>query len=428
MSAKAEIASRQTDFTTNADNYASTRNTSASLVKNISAEDACVQSMPDCSPAKWHLAHTTWFFETFLLENRPRYRVFDPEFRVLFNSYYNSVGEQYSRPHRGLLTRPSLTQVLDYRNYVDEHVRRLLDAGIDEASHRIVEVGIQHEQQHQELLLMDLKHLLAQNPLKPRYRDERPLLSESATTQTASWLTLSEGLIEIGAQGEAFCFDNERPRHRHYQPSFRLANRLVTNGEYLKFIEDGGYEQPTLWLSDGWATVSQNNWRAPLYWRKQEEMWSEFTLYGERPLNEHEPVVHLSFYEADAYARWAGARLPTEAEWEYAVTSQAADDDGGGQKLLDRSLHPQAMHSLPNAGITQAFSEVWQWTASAYLPYPGYAPPPGAIGEYNGKFMSNQMVLRGACCVTPPGHSRATYRNFFYPHCRWQFAGLRLAC
>ena len=421
--------------------YQATREISKALIKPLSAEDACVQSMPDCSPAKWHLAHTTWFFETFLLEQLESYQCFHDQFRVLFNSYYNAVGEQYPRPARGLLTRPSLADVLAYRDYVDEQMQSLFDAGADIEQQRVIEVGIQHEQQHQELLLMDIKHLLSLNPLRPTYRERNKPSAEPA--KQFHWTDHPGGLVNIGASGEGFCFDNETPRHQHFTAAYKLGSRLVTNGEYLEFINDDAYSNPALWLSDGWACVQEHKWRAPLYWRKEqqgpksENNWFEFTLHGEHELDLDAPVVHLSFYEADAFARWAGARLPTEMEWENAVNQSAMKSAAVNESLVSRLLHPSArvndgsprpdqLSSSP-ATLEQVFTDVWQWTGSAYLPYPGYVTPPGAIGEYNGKFMSNQMVLKGACCVTPESHSRASYRNFFYPHCRWQFAGLRLA-
>ena len=428
MSAKPSIKNPQLQPSTLAERYSQTRNLSCLLIESLSAEDACVQSMPDCSPAKWHLAHTTWFFETFLLEASADYRVFHPQFKVLFNSYYNTVGEQHPRPFRGLLTRPSLSEVLEYRNHVDTHMLRLLADHIEQSTRSIIEVGIQHEQQHQELLLMDIKHLLAQNPLSPQYLTA-PNSAQANKPLPVTWRSFDPGLIEIGAVGDTFCFDNELPRHNHYLAPYRLADRLVTNGEFLAFINDGGYNTPSLWLSDGWSTVQQHAWRAPLYWRPQgsvgDGQWSEFTLHGEQRLDLNAPVVHVSFYEADAFARWAGKRLPSEAEWEHAVGQLKVRSDSA--PLISRVLHPQSETNRNETPVSQLFDHVWQWTSSAYLPYPGYITPEGAIGEYNGKFMSNQMVLKGSCCVTPDDHSRLSYRNFFYPHCRWQFGGIRLA-
>lgn len=420
------------------------RGVSSKLVTDLSAEDACVQSMPDCSPAKWHLAHTTWFFETFVLEAIVEsYAPFHPDFKVLFNSYYNSVGEQYSRPARGLLTRPSFEEVKTYRKYVNEQMIALLQTPLSGQHLGIIEVGLHHEQQHQELLLMDIKHLFSINPLSPTFRP----LDESHKThfQTSPthhsdkpmWRHYDGGVFEIGADQSKFCFDNETPRHKTYLDDYQLANRLVSNAEYLEFIEDGGYDTPTLWLSDGWSTIKEHNWRAPLYWRRKDHSWLEFTLHGEQELVGAAPVVHISYYEADAFARWAGSRLPTEAEWEHGATldqisahcdeRDSVDETSANHALESRMLQPQS--ATPDVGnkLLQLYDDVWQWTSSAYLPYPGYITPPGAIGEYNGKFMSNQMVLKGGGCVTPPAHSRRTYRNFFYPHCRWQFSGIRLA-
>ena len=427
MSATPLITNTSPDIALLSQRYQTIRDTSIALIDSLSAEDACVQSMPDCSPAKWHLAHTTWFFETFLLEPRAPYQCFHPQFKVLFNSYYNAVGEQHPRPARGMLTRPSLDEVIAYREHVDREMRRLIDSNPDEAAQRIIEVGLHHEQQHQELLLMDIKHLLAQNPLRPCYKNAPQIeVSESAEL---TWLELPEAVVDIGARDDGFCFDNEKPLHKHFLAAYKLANRLVTNGEYRDFVDAGGYEDPRWWLSDGWATIQQQAWQAPLYWRKNRDdnkTWFEFTLHGEHELKLDAPVVHLSFYEADAYARWAGARLSTEMEWEHAVRNFADSPTELSTPLLQRTLHPQPARQATDA-LKQIYTDVWQWTASAYLPYPGYVTPPGAIGEYNGKFMSNQMVLKGACCVTPEEHSRASYRNFFYPHCRWQFAGIRLA-
>jgi ergothioneine biosynthesis protein EgtB len=381
--------------------FQAVRARTVALAAPLSPEDCAAQSMPDASPAKWHLAHTTWFFEQFvLLPQAPEYRAFDPQFAYLFNSYYESVGPRHSRPMRGLLTRPSLDEVLQYRRHVDEAVARLLTGGLDAAAAGLVELGLQHEQQHQELLLMDVKHLLSCNPLKPAYTDKEsaPDALPTAGAGTLAFREHPPGIYEIGYGGHnddnSFHFDNEGPRHRVYVESFALAERLVTNREYLQFIRDRGYERPELWLSDGWATVQREGWTRPLYW--DESLDAQFTLSGIRALDPLAPVCHVSFYEADAFARWAGARLPTEAEWEVA----------------SGSFH---------------WGDAWEHTNSAYLPYPGYKPAPGAVAEYNGKFMVNQMVLRGGSRFTPPGHARATYRNFFYPHMRWQLAGIRLA-
>lgn len=420
--------------------YKEVRGLSSLLAAELSAEDACVQSMPDCSPAKWHLAHTSWFFETFLLEStNESYQPFNPAFKFLFNSYYNTVGEQYSRPARGLLTRPSLPDVLAYREHIDQQMLALLKTPQSEESLKVLEVGLHHEQQHQELLLMDIKHLFSVNPLRPSYRElpkSQDLGRPRATgenTKELKWLNVSGGICDIGAVGNKFCFDNEMPIHKVFLENYQIADRLVTNEEYLEFINDGGYETPSLWLADGWSAVTEHKWCAPLYWRRHDAAWLEFTLHGEFQINLAAPVTHVSFYEADAFARWAGARLPTESEWEHASVpkqepSTAADSRSGKLEDLDiRLLHARPAELGPLGKLLQLYDSVWQWTASAYLPYPGYVTPAGAIGEYNGKFMSNQMVLKGGSCVTPANHCRATYRNFFYPHCRWQFSGIRLA-
>ncbi|MGR8948683.1 MAG: ergothioneine biosynthesis protein EgtB [Gammaproteobacteria bacterium] len=430
MSATPSIQPNEPSTDTLERRFADTRDISCALIETLSAEDACVQSMPDCSPAKWHLAHTTWFFETFLLESATSYRLFHPQFKVLFNSYYNTVGEQHPRPSRGLLTRPSLAEILDYRAHVDSHLQRLVAAGVDSKTQSVIEVGIQHEQQHQELLLMDIKHLLAQNPLNPTFKASSRALSTKDSVGPINWQSFDGGLVEIGASGKTFCFDNELPRHRQYLEPYELADRLVTNGEYLDFVNDGGYDTPSLWLSDGWSTAQQYSWHAPLYWRgsRNEEQtgWREFTLHGEHELDLNAPVVHVSFYEAEAFARWAGKRLPSESEWENAVASLDSTTINN-KSLLSRTLHTTPVGNSNRATLKQLFDQTWQWTASAYLPYPGYVTPAGAIGEYNGKFMSNQMVLKGGCCVTPDEHTRSSYRNFFYPRCRWQFGGIRLA-
>jgi ergothioneine biosynthesis protein EgtB len=395
------------------------RQRSVHLAEPLSVEDCCAQSMPDASPVKWHLAHTTWFFETFILEPRePGWRPFHPAFRVLFNSYYNGVGDKHPRPQRGLLTRPAFDEVLAWRRDVDARIVRLLqDAPQDRASAdrlaALVELGIQHEQQHQELILTDLKHLLAQNPLYPAYLDSA--LPASCPGGALAWRDFEGGLAEIGHRGPGFCFDNELPRHCEYVAPFQLASRLVTNAEYLEFIEAGGYRDPGLWLSEGWDRVCSGEFEQPFYWRNLDGQWLEFTLHGLRALDPARPVTHVSLYEADAYARWRGARLPTEAEWEFAARDVA---------ISCGDLHPRAAGS---DGLAQMFGECWQWTASSYAPYPGYAPAAGALGEYNGKFMVNQYVLRGSSCATPHGHARASYRNFFPAGSRWQFSGIRLA-
>ncbi|GIZ53607.1 ergothioneine biosynthesis protein EgtB [Noviherbaspirillum aridicola] len=396
--------------------YRSVRARTAELAAPLSQEDCCVQSMPDASPVKWHLAHTTWFFETFILERREAgFRAFHPAFRVLFNSYYNGVGDKHPRPQRGLLTRPSLDEVLAYREQVDRRMLRLLEQRQDDGDlAALVETGLQHEQQHQELILTDVKHLLSMNPLLPAYSTNA--MTPAPPAQPLAWQEYDATLAAIGHEGDAFCFDNELPRHRQFLEPFAIASRLVSNAEFLAFVEAGGYREPSLWLSEGWDWARANGLHHPLYWRQEDGRWSEFTLHGEQPLDPHRPAAHLSFFEADAYARWAGARLPTEGEWELAA---AGVRDHGRP-----ALHPPGGG---REGLSQCFGQVWQWTGSSYAAYPGYRPQEGALGEYNGKFMSNQYVLRGSSCATPEGHARITYRNFFPSGARWQFTGLRLA-
>jgi ergothioneine biosynthesis protein EgtB len=390
------------------------------LAAGLSAEDCALQSMPDASPIKWHLAHTTWFFETFVLDaHAAGYRSFNPEFRYLYNSYYNAVGEQFPRAQRGLISRPGLDEVGSYRAHVNTALTARLDAGrLPEAALALVELGIHHEQQHQELVLTDFKHLLSLNPLQPAYREDALSSGRSAVSQ--SWADCAGGLVKIGHRGDAFAFDNELPRHQQHVAPFRLANRTVTNGEYRAFVADGGYRRPELWLSAGWDAVQQQGWQAPLYWREHDGEWREFTLHGLQRLDDARPVTHVSQFEADAYARWADARLPTEFEWESAAAGAVIEGHFSGSG----ELHPGAAPCKPLAAL---FGDVWEWTISAYAPYPGYRPAPGAVGEYNGKFMSNQYVLRGGSCATPQSHIRASYRNFFPSTTRWQFSGIRLA-
>lgn len=377
--------------------------------------------MDDASPSKWHLAHTSWFFETFVLEvHNSNYSAFDPDYRVLFNSYYNSVGEQYSRPHRGLLTRPSLEEVYSYRDHIDYHMSIIFDQNPDRGLLETIEIGLHHEQQHQELLLMDIKHLFSCNPLSPEYMAQTE--TPKRVAKTLRFHDFPGGNVQIGAEGEAFSFDNERPCHPQILQEYALASRPITNFEFLEFIQDGAYGNPLLWLADGWATLREFSWEAPMYWRKIENKWFEFTLTGLHELVLQAPVVHISYYEADAYARWANARLPTEVEWE----SAARDSSTTGNFVENLYLQPQPSDDK-KSHLTQLFGDVWEWTMSPYIPYPGYQAPIGAIGEYNGKFMSGQVVLRGGCCVTPADHIRKTYRNFFYPANRWQFGGIRLA-
>ncbi|HST36301.1 MAG TPA: ergothioneine biosynthesis protein EgtB [Allosphingosinicella sp.] len=394
--------------------YAMVRNLSLAIAAPLSDADATIQPMPDASPAKWHLAHTTWFFETFVLRDHlPGYRAYDERFAYLFNSYYEGEGERHPRAERGMIARPSLDEVRAWRASVDQ---ALLGA-IDDLPPGIITLGLNHEQQHQELMLMDLTATFFANPVHPAVWARGPA-QPAAVPGPLVWREGAEGLVEIGHDGAGFAFDCEGPRHRTFLSPHALADRTVTNAEWLSFIAAGGYQNPLLWLADGWGWVSEHGIAAPLYWVKGEGGWSRFALDGLRSVEPAEPVCHISYYEADAYARWAGARLPTEAEWESAAAS--LDPDGGHQ--LDT-----AGPVRPLAGATGLIGNVWQWTGSAYLPYPGFAPAAGAVGEYNGKFMCSQMVLRGGCCATPRGHLRASYRNFFYPHQRWMYSGLRLA-
>ncbi|MCZ6895014.1 MAG: ergothioneine biosynthesis protein EgtB [Gammaproteobacteria bacterium] len=401
--------------------YAAVRTLTEILIEPLSAEDTCVQSMPDASPAKWHLAHVTWFFETFVLEpHETGFKPFHPAFRELFNSYYNSIGEQYPRMARGMITRPSLAEVIDYRHGVDERIGTAIETA-DRDLLGIIELGLHHEQQHQELLLMDIKHLLSLNPSYPSYRDcAQP---EPRPLEPRQPVSFAGGLVEIGHDDFSFRYDNETPRHKVWLEPFALESRPITNGEYLEFVESGCYELASLWLADGWTKINDEGWRSPGYWRRRDDDWFEFTLGGLEPLDLNAPVCHVSHYEADAFARWAGARLPSEFEWEAAV----ADIKVEGNFMDSGFLHPRQGGDGSTKRLHQAFGDVWEWTRSAYTPYPGFTTEKGAIGEYNGKFMSNQTILKGGSCATPTGHSRASYRNFFYPHNRWQFSGIRLA-
>ena len=404
--------------------FAAVRATTLSLATPLSAEDCALQSMPDASPVKWHLAHTTWFFETFVLQRHLHgYRPFDAAFRVLYNSYYNAIGERHPRAERGLLSRPSLDEVRAYRAHVEACMAPLFAAaGAEPALAQILELGLQHEQQHQELILTDIKHLLSRNPLAPAYR--RPSTVPSHAQPVRRWIAHDGGLAEIGADGPGFAFDNESPRHRVFIAPFELASHPVTNREYFAFIDDGGYRRPELWLALGWDLVQAHKWEAPLYWDRRDGRFMSFSLGGRVDVAPDAPLVHVSLFEADAFARWAGARLPTEFEWEVAARDARVD----GNFLESGMLHPSPPDvAPPDAAPAQIFGDVWEWTQSSYAPYPGFAPAPGAVGEYNGKFMCNQYVLRGGSCATPRAHIRATYRNFFPPEARWQFSGVRLA-
>ena len=409
--------------------FNSARARSVALAAPLSPEDCCAQSMPDASPVKWHLAHTTWFFETFVLEPHvPDFRPFDPAFRVLFNSYYNGVGAKFSRPQRGLLTRPAFADVLAYRVHVDQQMQSLLAAGRGGAPLlALIALGLQHEQQHQELLLTDVLHLLSCNPTAPAYCAAPPAPPAPLTPQNATaldWVEYDGGLIEMGHTGSGFSFDNELPRHTAYLAPYALGARLVNHAEFAAFIADGGYRRPDLWLAEGWDWLAAQRIAHPLYWREVAGGgWAVFGLHGAQPLQPQAPVAQLSYFEADAFARWAGARLPTEAEWESAAAPLAP-------AMLNQPLAPRARveaQAAAGTGLRELFGEVWQWTQSSYAPYPGFEPAKGAVGEYNGKFMVNQYVLRGSSCATPPGHARLSYRNFFPTTARWQFSGLRLA-
>lgn len=404
------------------EDYQAVRRRSTQLVAGLSSEDCALQSMPDVSPAKWHLAHTTWFFETFiLLPKLPGYTVFHPQFNFLFNSYYEAVGPRHARPQRGLLSRPSLEQVLEYRRYVDGAMQQWLSrCTADDLP--LLQLGLAHEQQHQELMLTDIKHVLAQNPLQPAYAPTDAYAAQGPASDL-QWLSRAEGLYSIGADGAAFCFDNEGPQHRVWLNAFALASRPVSQGEWLEFMADGGYARASLWLSDGWAWVQAEQRQAPLYWYQEQGEWWQFTLHGAQKVDPERPVAHLSFYEAAAYALWAGARLPTEAEWEV-VASQHLPQ--GTLPPVPAPADYESQYSAPSATAVWR-SGVWEWTASSYAPYPGFQAPQGALGEYNAKFMASQMVLRGASRATAVGHSRVSYRNFFYPAQQWQFSGLRLA-
>ena len=403
------------------DRLMETRRLSLKLAEPLSDEDQVVQAMEDASPTKWHLAHTTWFFEAFVLPRfMPGYRLFNDNFEYCFNSYYESVGPRHPRPKRGLLTRPSAEAVRAYRAHVDDALEALFGQGVPEEAEAFIELGINHEQQHQELLLTDILSLFAAEPLKPAYREAAPGVPVQDATPLA-FTSFEGGIYEVGHDGNGFAYDNEGPRHEQLVRPFKLANRCVTNAEWIEFIKDGGYETPTLWLADGWGTISAHEWRGPLYFEEAEGGYAQMSLLGYRPVDPAAPVTHVSFFEADAFARWAGYRLPSEFEWEVASARAPVE----GRDLGADHLRPRPAEA--GDGLRQMFGDVWEWTASAYLPYPGFKAAPGAVGEYNGKFMCNQFVLKGGSCATPPGHVRRTYRNFFYPHQRWQFTGLRIA-
>jgi len=404
--------------------YLKVRDTSLEICSPLSVEDHNLQPNPDASPAKWHLAHTTWFFETFVLSQyMDEFRQFHPAFRNLFNSYYNAVGDRPLRALRHILSRPSLDEVHAYRIYVDEAMVHLLTLEQPAAALDLIALGINHEQQHQELIVTDVKNGLWTNPLRPAYRikGEHVIAHATLPAATLQWHSFPEGVYSAGFEGNGFAFDNEGPRHNVYLEAFRLASRLVTNGEFLAFMRDGGYSNPLLWFSDGWDCVRNNQWNAPLYWEQRDGEWWNYTVEGLQPVQLNEPVCHVSYYEADAFARWSGARLPSEFEWEVVARSCPI----GGNFLESGALHPQP--ATATGPLAQMFGDVWEWTASPYVAYPGFKPAAGAVGEYNSKFMCNQMVLRGGSCATPQSHMRVTYRNFFPPSARWQFMGLRLA-
>ena len=401
--------------------FRAVRSFSENLVAHLAPEDLMVQSTPDASPAKWHLAHTTWFFETFLLSQFvPGYKIFDPDFRMVFNSYYKGIGKHPLRSTRGNFSRPTLDRVLSYRVYVNAAMEAWLAGSVPESARELVILGLNHEQQHQELIVTDLKHAFWSQPLQPSFVERLPD-AKAKSVGALTWTELKGGHVEIGHSGNGFAFDNELPRHAVLLSPSRIANRLTTNREYLAFMEDDGYRRPELWLSDGWDTITQQGWEAPFYWEREANQWHSFTASGLRQVELDEPVCHVSFYEADAFARWSGARLPREAEWEHAAEALTLE----GNFAESGKFHPD--RTAVSQGLAQMFGDVWEWTASPYVGYPGFQPAAGLVGEYNGKFMCNQLVLRGGSCATPQSHIRASYRNFFPPHARWQFMGIRLA-
>jgi len=404
--------------------YQHVRQHTANICATLEPEDCVIQSMPDVSPTRWHLAHTTWFFETFVLKPQPSYERYAEEFETLFNSYYNTIGHPFPRHRRGLLSRPTVREIWHYRQTIDHHIQELLEqTDVTPETCRLIELGLQHEQQHQELMFTDIKHVLSCNPLFPAH-----VAGERYTVASRSqpWVEHTGGVVQVGAAGDHFAFDNETPRHPTYVNAFQIAPHLVSNGDYLDFIRDDGYRRPELWLSLGWSQVQQHQWQAPLYWQVDGEHLQEFTLGGLQPLQLDQPVTHVSYFEADAFARWSKARLPTEFEWEviaadYPIEGLASEDYG------DRHAPVHPTHAGVTRGMDALFGGTWQWTSSSYAPYPGYRAPEGALGEYNGKFMCNQYVLRGSSCATSRGHQRLTYRNFFPAESRWQFSGIRLA-
>ena len=423
--ADSRVPSQQQSSTYNlTDRYRYVREQSTRLCQPLLTEDYVIQSMPDVSPAKWHLAHTSWFFETFVLAPYSRnYASFHPQYNYLFNSYYVQVGTRHCRPRRGLLSRPTVEDVYRYRSHVDEHMLNFLGT-VETGSelYSLIELGLHHEQQHQELIVTDIKHVLSCNPLRPVYQERKP--DQDTAVPPLDWAPFDGGLRDLGHDGAGFAFDNEGPRHQVFLQPFRLGSRLVTNREYFEFVDAGVYRRPELWLSDGWDQVARHDWQAPLYWERHANRWFTYTLAGMREVDEAEPVCHISYFEAEAYARWAGARLPTEHELEVAAHPAKVQ----GNFVESGRLHPAASRPpTDGSSLRQIYGDVWEWTRSPYAPYPGFRPAAGAVGEYNGKFMCNQFVLRGGSCATPQTHMRPTYRNFFYPDARWQFSGIRLA-